>query len=57
VRHLDVRFLARAPEGARPEVSDESIDVRWWPVEDLPTDDPDMLRMVELALERRGVAS
>jgi 8-oxo-dGTP pyrophosphatase MutT (NUDIX family) len=59
VRHLDVRFLARAPHGAAPEVSEESIDVRWWPVDDLPTDDPDMLRMVELALARtrRGVAT
>ena len=54
VRHLDVRFLARAPQGARPEVSDESIEVRWWPVDALPTDDPDMLRMVELALARAG---
>ncbi|NUS52428.1 MAG: NUDIX domain-containing protein [Nocardioidaceae bacterium] len=53
VRHLDVRFLARAPEGAEPAVSEESDDVRWWPVRELPTDDPDMLRMVELALARR----
>jgi len=59
VRHLDVRFLARAPHAARPAVSDESLDVRWWPVDALPTDDPDMLRMVDLALTRarRGVAT
>jgi 8-oxo-dGTP pyrophosphatase MutT (NUDIX family) len=52
VRHLDVRFLAHAPAGAEPVVSDESDDVRWWPVQDLPTDDPDMHRMVRLALGR-----
>ena len=57
VDHLDVRFLALAPEGASPTVSDESIDVRWWPVDDLPTDDPDMRRMVELALARAQTSS
>ncbi len=52
VGHLDVRFLAVAPPGAVPAVSEESIDVRWWPVHALPTDDPDMVVMVELALAR-----
>lgn len=27
--HLDVRFVARAPRGARPMVSDESLALRW----------------------------
>jgi 8-oxo-dGTP pyrophosphatase MutT (NUDIX family) len=57
VDHLDVRFLALAAEGASPTVSDESIDVRWWPVGDLPTDEPDMRRMVELALARAQTSS
>lgn len=34
--HLDVRFVAVAPEGAEPVVSGESLDVRWWPVDALP---------------------
>ncbi|QIM20251.1 NUDIX domain-containing protein [Phycicoccus sp. HDW14] len=34
--HLDVRFAAVAPEGVGPTVSDESLDVRWWPVDALP---------------------
>jgi 8-oxo-dGTP pyrophosphatase MutT (NUDIX family) len=34
--HLDVRYAAVAPPGARPRVSGESLDVRWWPVDDLP---------------------
>ena len=33
-------------------MSDESLDVRWWPVDDLPTDEPDMVEMVDLALRR-----
>lgn len=34
--HLDVRFAAVAPEGASPATSEESHDVRWWPVAELP---------------------
>ncbi|HEU5241444.1 MAG TPA: NUDIX domain-containing protein, partial [Ornithinibacter sp.] len=34
--HLDVRYAAVAPPGARPRVSAESDDVRWWPVDALP---------------------
>jgi 8-oxo-dGTP pyrophosphatase MutT (NUDIX family) len=51
VRHLDVRFLARTGADVDPVVSEESIDVRWWPVDDLPTDEPDMVEMVDLALK------
>ena len=39
VHHLDVRFVAVAPEGATPVVSEESTDVRWWPVDALPEPD------------------
>ena len=52
VRHLDVRFLALAPRDAEPVVSDESLDVRWWPVASLPTDDSDVRVMTDLALIR-----
>ncbi len=34
--HLDVRYAAVAPPGSEPRVSGESLDVRWWPVEELP---------------------
>lgn len=34
-RHFDVRFLAVA-EPVAPVLSDESNDVRWWPIEALP---------------------
>lgn len=35
-RHLDLQFVARAPVGAQIAVSDESLDLRWWPVDALP---------------------
>ncbi len=38
VHHLDVWFLAIAPPGVEAVVSDESLDVRWWPVGALPGD-------------------
>lgn len=55
VQHLDVRFVATAPPDAAHAVSAESLDVRWWPVDRLPTSDPDMLRLVALAGERLTV--
>ncbi|HYO41284.1 MAG TPA: NUDIX domain-containing protein [Nocardioidaceae bacterium] len=56
VRHLDVRFLAIAPVGARPAVSAESLDVRWWPAGALPTDERSLRELVELALQRASTA-
>jgi len=35
-RHLDVRYLVRAPAGAVERISDESDDLRWWPLDALP---------------------
>lgn len=52
VHHLDVRFVAVAPRASRPEVSEESLDVRWWPLDALPDLEPDVLQLVELALSR-----
>jgi 8-oxo-dGTP pyrophosphatase MutT (NUDIX family) len=52
--HLDVRFVAVAPPGAAHAVSEESLDVRWWPVADLPSDEPSLRRLVELGRDRVG---
>jgi 8-oxo-dGTP pyrophosphatase MutT (NUDIX family) len=49
VRHLDVRFAARVPADTAPVVSSESLDIRWFDVADLPTDEPDMVELVRLA--------
>lgn len=52
VRHLDVRFLAVAPDEALHRVSEESLDVAWWPIDALPTEDPDIHQLVALSVER-----
>ncbi len=53
VHHLDVRFVAVAPDGARHATSEESLDVRWWPVDDLPAGtEPDLVDLVALARRR-----
>lgn len=48
VHHLDVRYLAHAPRDAAYAVSDESLDLRWWPVDALPDDE--LVDLVALAL-------
>ncbi|QUH04861.1 NUDIX hydrolase [Saccharopolyspora erythraea] len=52
-RHFDVRFVVRAPEGAEAARSDESLDLRWWPVEALP-DGSDLGPLVAAAERRVG---
>jgi hypothetical protein len=52
VRHFDVRFLARLGTSSEPVVSDESLDLQWFAVDDVPTDEPDMLDLIRLAGER-----
>ena len=46
VRHLDVRYAARAPVGAQEVVSDESLALRWWPVAALPELEPAMHALI-----------
>jgi 8-oxo-dGTP pyrophosphatase MutT (NUDIX family) len=50
--HLDVQYAALAPEGATEAISDESLDLRWFAVDDVPTDEPDMLDLIRLARAR-----
>lgn len=38
-RHLDLQFLAHAPQGAQIAVSEESLDLRWWPIDRIPDED------------------
>ena len=51
-RHLDVQFLVRAPAGAEPVISDESDDLRWWPLGSLPTDDASVAALAAAAEDR-----
>jgi 8-oxo-dGTP pyrophosphatase MutT (NUDIX family) len=49
--HLDVQFLAVAPPAAKPQASEESIDVRWFAIDDLPTStDNSVARLVDDAV-------
>jgi 8-oxo-dGTP pyrophosphatase MutT (NUDIX family) len=50
--HLDVRFLAVAQADAEHSVSEESLAVRWWPIDALPTAEPTMAELVAAGLER-----
>ena len=58
-RHLDLRFAAFAPDrpdGSLPEFvqSDESVDLRWWPIDALPenTEHPAIPELITAALGR-----
>jgi 8-oxo-dGTP pyrophosphatase MutT (NUDIX family) len=42
--HLDAQYAAVAPADAVAVISDESLDLRWWPVDALPHDTDDALR-------------
>jgi 8-oxo-dGTP pyrophosphatase MutT (NUDIX family) len=49
-RHLDVQFVARAPEGAQISCSNESLDLQWWPLTGLPAGaDHGLMQLVRAA--------
>ncbi|CAA9378817.1 MAG: hypothetical protein AVDCRST_MAG60-711 [uncultured Nocardioides sp.] len=48
VHHFDVMFAAVARAGADHAVSEESLDVAWWPLDELP--DADLTSRIESAL-------
>jgi 8-oxo-dGTP pyrophosphatase MutT (NUDIX family) len=50
--HLDVRYAAQAPPGAEPRPSEESLDVRWWSLDDLPDLHPEMHELIARSRER-----
>ncbi|WP_326946275.1 MULTISPECIES: NUDIX hydrolase [unclassified Amycolatopsis] len=49
-RHFDVRYAVHAPPGAEPVRSDESDDLRWWPVDALPAGSEDLADLVKAAV-------
>ncbi len=52
-RHLDLQFIAKAPPGAQPVLSDESLDLRWWPLDAPPPDsDAGLARLIDVARRR-----
>ena len=54
--HLDLRYAAVAPQGARARVSAESHDVRWWAVDALPEGTAaELAPLVSLARDALGL--
>jgi len=51
-RHLDLQFLAHAPEGAQISVSEESLDLRWWPIDHIPDEDHSVAVLAQRARTR-----
>lgn len=51
VHHLDVRFVAVAGD-EQHALSEESLDLRWWPVDALPDPEADLVELVRLARVR-----
>ncbi|MEU6864646.1 NUDIX hydrolase [Streptomyces sp. NPDC046876] len=53
--HLDVQYAALAPAGAVAEISDESLDLRWFPYEEVAAvADTSVVRLVEATRARLG---
>ncbi|MGK2853105.1 MAG: NUDIX hydrolase [Microbacteriaceae bacterium] len=48
-RHLDLQFMVHAPAGTEIKRSEESLDLRWWPLEAMPQDDPALLALARAA--------
>ncbi|MFD7631377.1 NUDIX hydrolase [Streptomyces sp. NPDC059851] len=51
--HLDVQYAALAPAGSVAEISEESLDLRWFPYEEVPAvADTSVVRLVEAVRAR-----
>lgn len=48
-RHLDMQFVAHAPADTDIVRSDESLDLRWWPVDAMPQEDSALLALARVA--------
>lgn len=56
-RHLDLQFVVHAPADAELVRSDESLDLRWWPLDALPGDDPALVALAAAESRRRRQTS
>jgi 8-oxo-dGTP pyrophosphatase MutT (NUDIX family) len=52
-RHLDMQYIVHAPADAEIACSDESLDLRWWPLDALPEDCDFGLAQLAKAAHRR----
>ncbi len=54
-RHLDLQFIVQAPVGAQPVVSEESLELRWWPINAPPPGaDTGLRRLIGIANQRQA---
>nr|WP_156662614.1 NUDIX hydrolase [Mycobacterium sp. 1274761.0] len=51
-RHLDLQFIVHAPADAEIVCSEESLDLRWWPLDALPHDTDYGLAQLAAAAQR-----
>jgi 8-oxo-dGTP pyrophosphatase MutT (NUDIX family) len=51
LHHYDVQYLALAPEGSLAIRSSESLDLRWFDVDELPADTDDSVRRLVMAAQ------
>lgn len=49
LHHWDVQYLVLAPPDSRAVISNESLDLRWWPWADLPEVDPSVSALTRAA--------
>jgi hypothetical protein len=49
-----MQFVVHAPRDAEIAVSDESLDLRWWPLDELPEDCDFGLTQLAAAATRRN---
>jgi len=52
--HLDVQYLVIANQILRPKVGNESLDLRWFPHDQLPEVDDSVVALVRAAAVRLG---
>ncbi len=55
LHHWDVQFLALAAPGSVAVMSEESDDLRWWPLSQLPDVDESVVRLARQAAYRLGI--
>lgn len=48
-RHLDLQFIVHAPADSAFVRSAESLDLRWWPLDAMPQDDPALVTLARAA--------
>jgi 8-oxo-dGTP pyrophosphatase MutT (NUDIX family) len=56
VHHLDVRFVAQADSADAYSISEESHDVRWFPLTGLPELEDSVLDLIDIAIDRFATA-